>query len=320
MTDYTVGDTVYKKFSTRAFATGAPTTLAGTPVVSAYEDDSLVQITAGITLTVDFDGVTGLNHLTIVATGANGFETGKDYSLVITTGTVGGVSVVGEVIGEFSLGRSAAAADLANATDGLGALKTLLDDIPTVAEFEARTLVSGSYFDPATDAVATVTSVTGAVTVGTNNDKTGYSLTQAFPTNFADLSISATTGLVDITQTAADKVWSTAIRLLTAGTNIVLAKGVGITGFNDLSAAQVNSEVVDGLNVDTYAEPAQGSPPATISIRQMLHYLYKWTRNKKDNDGATTQFYNDAGTVVDHKQATSEAAGVVTKGEIATGP
>jgi hypothetical protein len=31
----------------------------------------------------------------------------------------------------------------------------------------------------------------GAVTVGTNNDKTGYALTQAFPTNFASLSITA---------------------------------------------------------------------------------------------------------------------------------
>lgn len=34
-----------------------------------------------------------------------------------------------------------------------------------------------------------VASVTGAVTVGTNNDKTGYSLTQVFPTNFSVLSI-----------------------------------------------------------------------------------------------------------------------------------
>ena len=49
-----------------------------------------------------------------------------------------------------------------------------------------------------------------------NIGKTGYSLTQTFPTNFADLSIVVTTGLVDITQTAADKVWSTATRTLTA--------------------------------------------------------------------------------------------------------
>jgi hypothetical protein len=66
--------------------------------------------------------VTGLNLLTIVATGANGFEAGKDYNLVITTGTVSTVSVVGEVIGTFSLSRSAAAVDLANTTDGLTAL------------------------------------------------------------------------------------------------------------------------------------------------------------------------------------------------------
>ena len=51
-----------------------------------------------------------------------------------------------------------------------------------------------------------------------------------------------------------------------------------------------------------------------------LAYLYKLARNKKDNDGSTTQFYDAAGTTVDHKQATSESAGTVTKGTIVTGP
>ncbi|MEE9586112.1 MAG: hypothetical protein V3W09_04350 [Nitrososphaerales archaeon] len=163
MPDYTVEDTVYKRFTTRAFATGIPTVLAGTPVVSAYEDDSITQITAGITLGVDHDSVAGLNLLTIVATGANGYEAGKSYDLVITTGTVGGVSVVGEVVWHFTLSAEAAAVDLANGTDGLGAIKAetalivadtnelqtdwvnggrldlLLDDIPTVSEFNIRT-------------------------------------------------------------------------------------------------------------------------------------------------------------------------------------
>jgi len=121
--DYTVEDTIYLMFTTRAFATGIPTTLAGTPVVSAYENESLTQITAGITLGVDHDSVTGLNLITVVATAANGYDAGKDYNLVITTGTVSSVSVVGEVVGTFSLSRSAAAVDLANATDGLGAIK-----------------------------------------------------------------------------------------------------------------------------------------------------------------------------------------------------
>jgi hypothetical protein len=39
--------------------------------------------------------------------------------------------------------------------------------------------------------VGSVASVTAGVTVTTNNDKTGYSLTQAFPTNFSALGISA---------------------------------------------------------------------------------------------------------------------------------
>lgn len=45
----------------------------------------------------------------------------------------------------------------------------------------------------------------------------------------------------------ASAVWSVATRLLTAGTNIVLAKGTGVTGFNDLSAAAVNAEADTAL-------------------------------------------------------------------------
>lgn len=106
--DYPLGETLDFKFTTRAFATGVPTTLAGTPVVEVYEDNSLTQITAGETLTVDFDSVTGLNNLRIVATGANGYEAGKSYAAIISAGTVGGVSVVGEVVAQFSIERSPA--------------------------------------------------------------------------------------------------------------------------------------------------------------------------------------------------------------------
>lgn len=128
-------------------------------------------------------------------------------------------------------------------------------DVPTVAEFNARTLLAADYFDPVADAVATVTNLTNlptipanwitaaGITAGALNGKgdwnigkTGYSLTQAFPANFADLSISATTGLVDITQTAADKAWSTTTRILTANTNL-----------NDPTAAAIADAVWDEL-------------------------------------------------------------------------
>lgn len=101
--DFALETTIYAKFTTTAAATGAPTQLAGSPVVSVYENDDNTQITAGITLTVDEDGITGLNQLAIAATAANGYEAGKFYDAVITTGTVGGTSAVGYVVATFSI-------------------------------------------------------------------------------------------------------------------------------------------------------------------------------------------------------------------------
>ena len=98
-----LGDTYYFKFTTRQFSTGAPFALAGTPALSVYEENNLTQITAGITLTASYDSVTGLNDVAIVCTSGNGYEVGKYYDVVITTGTVDSVSVVGEVVGHFRI-------------------------------------------------------------------------------------------------------------------------------------------------------------------------------------------------------------------------
>jgi len=124
MRDITLEDTIYHDFTTRAFATGIPTLLAGSPVLSVLEENNATPITAGVSVSVSRASVAGLNEATIVATAANGYETGKSYSIYISTGTVGGVSVIGEVVGQFTVASSAAAIDLANGTDGLGAIKT----------------------------------------------------------------------------------------------------------------------------------------------------------------------------------------------------
>ena len=102
-TTQAAGSTVYIKFTTRT-TTGAPTTLAGTPAISVYKNASTTESTAGVTLTVDFDARTGLNHVSI-DTSADGtfYANGNSFQVVITTGTVGGVSVVGEVVGNFDL-------------------------------------------------------------------------------------------------------------------------------------------------------------------------------------------------------------------------
>ena len=107
--------TIYVAFTTRAFSTGVPTTLSGTPVLSVLEENNATPITAGVSVSVDRASVTGLNEATIVATAANGYEAGKRYSLYVSTGTVDSVSAVGEVVGEFTVRSATALTDIADA-------------------------------------------------------------------------------------------------------------------------------------------------------------------------------------------------------------
>jgi hypothetical protein len=100
--DFVVGSTVVVRFNTQD-PTGAPVTLAGTPAVSVYKN-STTQSTTGVTLSVDYDGVTGF-HSVAIDTSADGtfYAAGNTFDVVITTGTVNGVSAVGDVVGTFSL-------------------------------------------------------------------------------------------------------------------------------------------------------------------------------------------------------------------------
>lgn len=239
MTDYTVGDTVHFLFTTRRFSTGAPFALAGTPAVSAYENESLTQITAGITLGVDHDTVTGLNLVTVVASGANGFEAGKDYHLVITTGTVDSVSVVGEVVGRFTLSRSAAAVDLANATDGLSALKTLIDTIDDFLDTEIAAILT----DTGTDIPATLATIAGYL-----------------DTEIGQLG-------TDVAAVKSD----TAAILLDTGTDGVVVNAAGL-------ATDAVNEIADGiLNRDMSTGTDSGSPTVR-TMRQALRFLRnKWS-------------------------------------------
>lgn len=127
--------------------------------------------------------------------------------------------------------------------------------------------------------------------------------TSDLPTNFVDMSISATTGLVDITQTAADKAWSTTTRILTASTN-----------FNDISPSEVNAEVVDVLETDTHAESAS-VPAATSSLKDKITYMFTLNRNKMTQTATTTTLRNDADSANISTSTVSDDGTTFTKGE-----
>lgn len=107
--DFNTGSVVYDKFSTIQPSTGAPFTLAGSPVLSVYKDNSTSESVAGVTLTPDFDGRTGLNHIAI-NTAADGtfYSAGSFFTMVLTAGTVDGVSTTGFVVGAFTLDKTSA--------------------------------------------------------------------------------------------------------------------------------------------------------------------------------------------------------------------
>ena len=286
MRDYALETTFDLKFTTRAFATGAPTTLAGTPVISAYPGNSLTQLTAGITLTVDFDAVTGLHNVRVVATAANGYATNTNYALVITTGTVGGVSVVGEVIGEFSLeAQSPLRPTVTARTLDVSAAGEAGIDWANIGSPTTAQNLSGTNID-VDQVVASVSGAVGSVTgaVGSVTGAVG-SVTGA---------VGSVTGLT--------------------------ASNLDATVSSRATPAQVNTEVVDGLNVDTYAESGQGTPAATASLAAKIGYLYKAWRNRSTQTSTTYSLYGDDAVTVDQKATVSDDGTTFDRTEVATGP
>ena len=80
-------------------------------------------------------------------------------------------------------------------------------------------------------------------------------------------SAGATLSAVPTAATVATAVWANSTRVLTAGTNIALAKGTGVTGFNDLDAAGVRSAVgLAAANLDAkFALTATATSIATLA-------------------------------------------------------
>ena len=84
--------------------------------------------------------------------------------------------------------------------------------------------------------------------------------------------------------------------------------------------AQVNAQVVDALNVDTYAEPGQEAPAATNTLVKKIGYLFKEWRNKTETSSSEHKLFNDDAATVDQKRALSDDGTDFTKGEYGSGP
>lgn len=166
-------------------------------------------------------------------------------------------------------------------------LDTSVADLPTNAELATAL---GTADDAVLAAIATVqadtdniqTRIPAALVSGRMDSSAGAIASGAITaTAIAANAIGASELAADAVTEIADAVWAVAARTLTASTN-----------FNDLSAAQVNAEVVDALATDTYAEPT-GVPAATASLASKIGRLHMALRNRVDITATKKTFYDD---------------------------
>jgi hypothetical protein len=101
--DYITGAAIAGFFNTRA-ADGTPLALAGSPALAVYAAGNTSESTAGVVLTTNFDSRTGLHHFTVDTNAdSNFYSGGSEYVVVLTSGTIGGISAVGRIVAEFSI-------------------------------------------------------------------------------------------------------------------------------------------------------------------------------------------------------------------------
>lgn len=147
--DHVAGKTVMIQFSTSV--NGVMVTLAGSPVISVYKN-STTESTAGVTLTVDYDGRTGMHHVAIDTSADTSFYAPEnDFSVVVTTGTIAGLDLTGTVVGSFSLstqrkGLDRSVSTMARGTVTTGASTTSLPTSAfTIANIAATGVVSDQF-------------------------------------------------------------------------------------------------------------------------------------------------------------------------------
>lgn len=131
--------------------------------------------------------------------------------------------------------------------------------------------------------------------------------------DFVDTEVAAILAAVD-TEVAAIKAVTDALPNGGALTNLDAAISSRAT------PAQVNAEVLDVMNVDTYVQPGQENPPATTTLTVMIRYLFKAWRNKYTQTSSLYSLFADNGTTVDHKATTSDDGTTYTHEEVVAGP
>ncbi len=209
--------------------------------------------TAGRTIDITATGAAGIDWANVEGQGtavdlsATAIDLCDDVTLVATTTTNT------DMAGTDNAALASVCTEGRLAELDAGNLPTDIADIPTVAEFNARTLVAADYTIVADLGVVQTADHTAGIadipTVAEFNARSLPSADYVVTTDtIAGVTLVATTtdvtNDVGITQAGADKAWGTAARTLTASTN-----------FNDITAAEVVTAMeADGGDLSSLME------------------------------------------------------------------
>lgn len=98
-------------------------------------------------------------------------------------------------------------------------------------------------------------------------------------------------------------------------TSAIRNPGVPCTGLTAQAKSEVNAEVVDALETDTYAE-LMGTPPPPWTIRKMVQWLFQYFKHPRKMTDVEEKLYQSDGATVAGTRSVSETATQVNLGKM----
>ena len=129
---------------------------------------------------------------------------------------------------------------------------------------------------------------------------------------FGNASAQFPTADVNVATISNDAITAAAIAADAIGASELAASAIGTSEF--AAESEINAEVLDVLNVDTFTE-LTSCPAATASFKTMVQYLYMLGRNKLTQTATTGTLFRDDGSTGLCTYTDSDALGVTTRGE-----
>ena len=234
---------------------GAPVTSATTPdsEMDAWSDGSAPDGFADMTNEATEIGSTGIYYLSITQTEMNNDyiyiqiksadivtqhvlirTTVADPLLYAATDDGGVINVTGGAVDTVTTTTTATTATNVTTVNGLAS------GVITATSIASNAITSAKIATDAIGAAQIAANAIGASEIAT--DAIGAAEIAADAIGASEIAANAITSS-EFAQSAADLVWGTTTRLLTAGTNIALAKGTGVTGFNDLATSDIDARL-----------------------------------------------------------------------------